>query len=66
MRRIGKNILKLLLVYVICTTVIALIGLLFQKTYIEILIEGFINTICFVVVITIMNKIRPKKNTDDE
>ncbi len=66
MKNFGKNILKFLLLYVIVTTVVALIGLLFQKTYIEILIEGFVNTICFVIVITLINKVRKKKTTDDE
>ena len=66
MKNFGKNILKFLLVYVIFTIVVALIGLLFQKTYIEILIEGFVNTICFVIVVTIINKVRKKKNADDE
>ena len=66
MKNFCKNILKFLLLYAIVTTVVALIGLLFQKTYIEILIEGFVNTICFVIVSTIINKVRKKKNDDDE
>ena len=66
MKNFCKNILKFLLLYAIFTTVVALIGLLFQKTYIEILIEGFVNTICFVIVSTIINKVRKKKNDDDE
>ncbi|MGN0492038.1 MAG: hypothetical protein ACI4F7_00165 [Acutalibacteraceae bacterium] len=66
MRNFCKNILKFLLLYVVFTTVVALIGLLFQKTYIEILIEGFVNTICFVIVITIINKVHKKKKIDDE
>lgn len=65
MKNFCKNILKFLLLYVIFTTVVALIGLVFQKTYPEILIEGFVNTICFVIVTTIIDKVRKKENTDD-